>query len=336
MKIWVAGALLVLGATGLAMGYAEAIERAEHRPPVESARAELTDAEVQWQRLQNDPEALRLERLQARQRLELARAQLRLEQVRSAAEIGRAYTQVLDSEAAYRLASMSRELAERSVEIARLRYVKGGISRQDLRAAELRLEDAANGLRKADEARSLARTQLASLIGPNAGPQELRPPGNPVVPPLGAVYLSLHEHPDRLRMQHAVELAETALALLDPSYASRAQIEAAELQLAKARDGLDEVVRGLELQAKQRWQEVSRLQRELELVEKRDVEAATDQKIALQRYRSGLISEIDLLRARFARVQAAFEVQTAAHAYLNAAWDLAVATAQPLEVNDAP
>lgn len=101
-------------------------------------------------------------------------------------------------------------------------------------------------------------------------------PGNPVVPPLGAVYLSLHEHPDRLRMQYAVELAETALALLELSYVSRAQIEAAKLQLSKARDGLDEVVRGLMLQANQRRQEVSRLQRELKLAEKRDIEAATD------------------------------------------------------------
>lgn len=331
-----AAVLLVFALTALghAIGYADALFRASERPPVESARFELSDAEAQWKRLQNDPDALRIDRLKARQRLELARAQLRLEEVRAAAEISRAYTQVLDAESGYALARLGLELADRNLKIARLRYVKGGISRQALRDAELAYGDAASRLRKADEARSLARTQLTSLIGAVARFGDLEPPGEPVVPTLNTVYLSLNEHPDRLRMQQNVELAETALALLDPSYAPRAQIEAAELQLAKARDGLSEVVRGLELQAKARWQETAERRRARDLARERARKAERDLEIALQRYRSGLISEIALLQARFARAQAALDAQTAAHAYLNAAWDLAVAIAQPLEVRD--
>ena len=336
MKRWVATALLVLGSSALALSYSQALDAAGHRPPVESARAELLDAEVQWQRLQNDPEALRLDRLRARQRLELARARLRLERVRSMSEISRAYTQLLDAEAGYALARLGRELAERNAKIARLRFAKGGISRQELRDTELQLEDAENSVRKAEESRSLARTQLASLVGLSGRFEALEPPDEPLIPSLNTVYLSLHEHPDRLRMQQAVELAETALALLDPSYAPRAQIEAAELQLAKARDGLDEVVRGLELLAKQRWQEVAKKRRSRDLAFARDAKADRDLKIALKRYRSGLISELALLQARFEREQAAFDARASEHAYLNAAWDLAVAMAQPLEVNDEP
>jgi len=333
---WLLVLVLTLGSTTFALTYSEALEAVGQRPPVQSARAELVDAQDQLQRVQSDPEAVRLDRLQAQQRVELARAELRLERVRAAAEITRAYTQLLDAEAAYNVALLARDLAERNAKIARLRYAKGGISLQTLRDAELQLDDAKNTVRKSAEGRSLARTQLASLIGVSGRFEHLEPPGEPIVPSLNTIYLSLDEHPDRLRLQHAVELAENALALLDPSYAPRAQIEKAELQLSKARDGLDEVVRGLQLQAKQRWQNTAKMLRARDLARARMNKAKHDYKIAQERYAAGLISEIALLQAKLMREQAILDAQMAEHAYLNAAWDLAIAIAQPLEVNHAP
>lgn len=335
MKPWIPLTLLLSALPALALGYPEALARADDRPPVVAARAELDDAEAQWARTEADPAALRLERLQARQRRELAAAQLRLERVRASAEISLAYTQLLDAQAAYRLAERGFELAGRTLRVARLRYVKGGIGRQELRASELRLEEARNRLRQADDARALARARLFSLVGGPEPGEALAPAGTPVLPDLEAVYRHLDAHPDLLRAAQGVELAQTALALLDPSYAPRARIEAAQLQLTQARTAQEEVRRGLRLQAKARWQAVAERRRAFELARAENDKAARDLDVARERYRAGLISELALLQAELEREQAAVAVQNAEHALLAAAWELAVATAWPLEVQDA-
>jgi len=317
-----------------ALSYTEAIGLAKERAPVASAREELANAEQELRRLKADPQVLRMDLLRARQRVVLADAQLRLENVRAVAEISLAYTQLLDAESGFHVAKLGLELAERALKVARLRFAKGGISRQALHDAELRYNDAYNAVRRAEEARSLSRTQLASLIGVVVQAQDLEQPGAPVVLSLNMAYSSLLDHPDRIRFLHAVELAETALALLDPSYASKSRIEEARLQLVQARDGLSEVERALELQAKSRWQDVSARRRAAAIARERDRKAERDLQIALERYKLGLISQIELLQIRFERAQVALEAQNAEHSYLDAAWKLAVAIAQPLEVED--
>ncbi len=327
--LWLAAFLSPIAA---ALDYQEALDLAGARPPVLAARVELADAQTQFARVRAEPTALRLERLKARQRLDLAAAELRLARVRAAAEIGRAYTGVLSAQRWHAVSRQVADVARRAYEIARLRYVKGGISRQDLRQAELEWREAQDRAREADEALDLAWSQLVSLLGPQVRGQALSDPPRPLVPGLNAVFYSLWEHPERLRAWHGVQLAETARALLDPSYATPAQIEAAELRIEQAKAALREVERGLELRAKQLWQTVGERERGWRQAQDRLGQATRDLEIAKKRYASGLIAQIAYARVLLGELTAGAEAAQAYYDFLAAVWDLAEASSCPLEV----
>ena len=328
-------ALLVLVSSALALDYPQALQRAEERPPVVTARLQLQDARDQLARTESDPLALKLDRLKARQAVELAEAQLRLARVQARAEISAAYTQVLDAEAQRGLAREALAVAEKALAITRLRYEKGGATSQELTQAELGLADAQNRLEQAEKGVALARSRLASLLGGLAEDEPLAPAPELAVPTWEEVEAALSGHPDALRARQAVELARAARELLDPSYAPLAQIESAELAIERAQNGLREAERGLRLRAEARWQELDAKRRALELSEQKLAQAEEDLAIARARYEAGLIAEFALMQTQLKTAQARLERLTAYHAYLGAAWSLAESVALPLGVTGA-
>ena len=319
-------ALFVLAGSALALDYQTALSLSNERPTVISARLKFQDASDQLNRVSSDPLALRLDRLKASQEKELAEAELRLATISACSEISSAYTHVLDAESQVALAEKALELAEKGLQIARLRFEKGGASRQDVVAAEISLQDARNRLEAAKNGAQLARSQLVSLLGVEAGTDSLQPTPTIETPDWEEVLKSLEKHPDWLKAHHAAALAATALDLLDPSYASPAQLENARVNSERAAKGAVEAERGLKLRTERLWNSVADKRQTAGLAGEKLRKANEDLSIARKRFEAGLISEIALMQAELQQSQAQLENDAAQHALLAANWALFEAT----------
>ncbi|WP_457630034.1 TolC family protein [Oceanithermus sp.] len=322
MRKYVVFALLVLSFAAGALDYGSAVSLAKERPPVKSAYLKLQDADAQLARTQADPLALKLDLIKARQERDLAEAEYRLALIRAGSEISAAYTRVLDAEAQLELARQGLDLAKQGLQIAELRYEKGGASSQDVTSARINLQSAENRFKTARSGAELARSQLVSLLGMEAGSDALEPA--PLLDPPGwdALLKSLASHPDWLKPHQAEELARAAYKLLDPSYASPAQIENARTNMERAAKGAAEAERGLRLRLEQRWNDVAARRRDLELADESLQKARADLEIARKRFEAGLISSFALQNAELQTKQAALERDVAEHALLASVWSL--------------
>jgi len=314
--------LVLLAGTALALDYQTALSLAWQRPTVISAQLKLDNLEAQLERTNADPLALRLDRLRAKQNRDLAAAELQLARIRACSQISSAYTHVLDAEEQVLLAQKALALAEKVLKISRLRFDKGGASKQDVIAAEIKLREAQDQLKAAQNGAQLARSQLVSLLGVEAGSDKLEPTPTLATPAWREVSAALQKHPDWLKPHQVAELAAVAYELLDPSYAAPAQIEEARVGMERAQKGAGEAERGLRLLIKQRWNEVSRQKRTAALAAEKLEKALSDLDITRQRYRAGLISELALRHAELQTDQVRLELSAAQHAQLAALWSL--------------
>jgi len=328
-------ALAILAGPALALDYQTALSLAAQRPTVISARLKLDDAEAQLRRTIADPLALRLDRLKAQQNRDLAAAELRQARIHACAEISTAYSRLLDAEAQLKLAERGLALAERGLEITRLRLKKGGASEQELTVAEINLQEAKDRLQSASNGVELARSQLVSLLGVEAGTDSLEPTPTMATPAWDDLLRALETHPDWLKPHQAAELAATAHDLLDPSYAAPAQIENARVNMERAAKGAAEAERGLKIRAEMRWNEVTTKEQALELAGEKLQKARDDLAIARKRFDAGLISEFALQQVEMQEAQAALAHLVAEHDLLASQWALFEATGWlPPEVCD--
>ncbi|MEX2500884.1 MAG: TolC family protein, partial [Trueperaceae bacterium] len=227
-----------------------ALAQADRTSAVIRADLDAADAERAARRTEADPLALRIDRAQAEQALEMARAEADATRFGAYQDIAAAYAQVLAAQAQRELAEASLDLAERGVQIARLRFERGGATELEVRDAENERAEAANGVAAARQGEALARRSLRSLIGEDAS--DLAPvPGRLLavpVPDEEALVARLGASGPLLQVEQGVALARIGVELLDPSYAPAAQIDQAELQLEQAQEGAREARRGAELQ----------------------------------------------------------------------------------------
>lgn len=338
MKHWFIGLILVAScATSVTFAnevdLATALAAADSRPPVVDARLAFQDAERNLVRTEADPLALRLDLVQAQHAVRQGERTLAQARFEAYAAIGRAYTQALEADVQLALAERARDLAARSLEIARIRLERGSATRLDVQDAETDLARATSNVASAREGRELALTQLASLT-------ERKDPRPTTVdtrflaieiPAAASVTAGLADHPSLLQARQGLELAQVAHELLDPSYAAPVQIEQAELQIARAEEAAAEARRGLSLQSDQRLNAVNSAYDRM-LVERDAVAAARDREATeVQRYEAGLIAEVQLDQARLATAQAELAALQAAHGYLLALLDLQAATVTPIE-----
>ncbi len=335
MKQAILLALVAVAGYALALDYPTALSLADQRTTVVSARLRLANASASLERTEADPLALRIDRLRARQDRDLAATELRLSRIKACSEISSAYSHVLDAEAQVELAKEGLALATKGLKIARLRLEKGGASEQEVIAAEISLREAQNRLRAAENGAVLARSQLVSLIGVEAGSDALQTTPELETPPWEVLIGSLERHPDWLRAHQAAVLAAAAYDLLDPSYAAPAQIDEARTNKERAQKGADEAERGLKLRAEQRWNDVADKRQAMELAGEKLQKASDDLKIAQKRFQAGLISELALQQAELQEHRARLEHSVARHALLASQWALFEAVAWlPAEVCD--
>lgn len=315
-------------------GLDDLLATVDGRVGVITAQLDLDEAERALARTEADPLALRLDLTRARQAVALAEAEARAARLDALAEIAGAWARVRETELQVQLAAAARDLSARALDIARLRAERGSATQLDVEEAATSLEDADKNLAAARDGLALARADLAGLTG-HRGPAALQPLERErlerALPDDEVFEAALEGLPSLLQIAHGVELAGIGVELLDPSFASRAQIEQAETQLAQAEAGAAEARRGLALRTQALLnavvtaRETDRIARDA-LAQAREREA-----IEARRFEAGLIAEIALEQARLTTRQAELRAVQAEHGLMLALLDLQAGTLVPLE-----
>jgi outer membrane protein, heavy metal efflux system len=303
-----------------------------NRSAVVTAQLALNDATVALSRTQADPLALRLEQTQAQQKVALSQAQLDEAKYKAIQDITSGYTQLLEAQAALNLSTFARDLSHQNLQITTIRRDKGSATELEVQEAQNALEDAENNLASAEQGVALAKTNLEGLIGMPVLTLAPIPDESLVpLPALETVLANLDKLPTLLQVNQGIELAQLGVDLLDPSYASKSQIDTAQLQLETAQTSSSEVRRGLELQARTLYNQASTASETLSIRQDALSNALEREGLEKQRLDAGLIADIQYKQTQLATKQAELAALQAKHAYLNALLALQAGTMTPLE-----
>jgi outer membrane protein TolC len=312
---------------GLVLGHAAAqpldafLERAGESIGVVNAELERADAVRALALVESDPLALRPEQVQARQRAELTEAEAREALLEAYRDVAAAWARVREAELQVALAAAARDLSERSLAIARLRYERGSATVLDVQSASTDLLDAERTLQSARDGAELARADLAGVTGvrptETEGVDRARLSGLDV-PDGDELVEAVLRVPAVLRLQHAVELTGVASQLLDPSFASRRQIEEAALQQEQAAAGEREARRGLTLRARSLANSLSSALEGDRIAQEALAQAREREEVEGRRLEAGLIAEITFDGVRLQTMQAELRAVQAEHAVIDA------------------
>ena len=327
---------LLVAALGLATAQPleDFLARSDQAVGVVTAELERADAERAMQRSEADPLALRPERVQARQRAELAAAQATEALFEAYVDVASAYAQVREAELQVRIAEAGRALAERGVEVARLRLERGSATALEVQAAETDLREAERGANAARDGLALATRNLVGITGVTFDASEPVARDRLVgldVPDDAALEAAALGTPAVLQVRHGLALADLQVELLDPSFASRSQIDQAELQRAQAAAGADEARRGVTLLLRSRANTLASALEGDRIAQDALSQAREREDVERRRLAAGLISELAFEQVQLQTLQAELRAMQAEHALLAAALELQAATLVPLE-----
>jgi outer membrane protein TolC len=300
---------------------------------VVTADLEREDAERALALVESDPLALRPELVQARQRSELAEAEATEALLEAYRDVAAAWARVREAELQVAIAQAARDLAARSLQIAELRYERGSATILDVQTASTDLLDAERALQSATDGAALARADLAGVTGLSVAatePLDRSRFGDLVVPADDELQDAVLRVPAALRLQHAVELTGVAASLLDPSFASRRQIEEARLQQEQAAAGEREARRGLALRARSLASALASALEGDRIAQEALAHAREREDVERRRLEAGLIAEIAYDGVRLQTMQAQLRALQAEHAVLEAALALQAGALWPL------
>jgi outer membrane protein, heavy metal efflux system len=312
----------------------DVLARIDDRVGVITTRLDLEEARRASARTTADPLALRLDLTQARQAVELATAQAEAARYDAMAEFARAWASVREASLFVTLREQGFDLARRSAAIAQVRFERGGATRLDVDEAQTALRDAENNLAVARNQRDLALADLIGITG-LAGPFALeaidRERLDAPLPDEADFVAALAGLPPVMQVDHGVELSRIAVDLLDPSYASRAQIEQARTQLTQLEGRAVEARRGLTLRTQQLLSAVDGARESDRIARDALGQAREREAIEARRFDAGLIAEIALLQTRLGTSQALLRAVQAENALMRALLDLQAGTLIALE-----
>jgi outer membrane protein, heavy metal efflux system len=312
----------------------ELLGTAWSRTGVVTATLELDEARAALTRTEADPLALRLDLTRARQAVALAEAEADAAWFEAVAEVAGAWAQVREAEHQVALAAAARDLSSRAVDIARLRFERGSATRLDVEEAVTQLGDADLNLAAARDGLALARANLGGLTG-HPGPFALEPLERGrlerALPDDATFVAALDGLPPVLQLTQAIELATLGVELLDPSFASRAQIEGARTQLAQAEAGATEARRALTLRTRSLLNAVTTARETDRIARDALAQAREREAIEGRRFEAGLIAEIALEQTRLGTGQAELRAVQGEHGLMRALLDLQAGTMVALE-----
>lgn len=327
--------LLLLGLLPAAHAFTleEALGSAAARPAAVTARLELLNASNELLRVDGDPLALRLDLVQAQQAVQLKAIELTAAHYEALLEISEAYVGALQARNQLELAEHGLALAESGLRIAEIRVENGSATQLELQEARVSAADAARGATAARSGLALAVSNLEGMTGKELTAAELESVPDSfliALPDLAAVLQHAREAPQLLQAVQGLELARLGVSMLDPSYASAAQIESAETQLATTEELVTEARRGLELQTRNLYLQAETSAAAVAIEQDSADNARERLRFQQERLDSGLIAQIQFDQERLTRLQAELALQQARHDYLTGVLRLAAGTLVPL------
>lgn len=327
---------LLLVALGAAQAYTldDALRHAQSWPTVVVAEQELAAAREDLDRTVSDPFALRLDKVQAQQRVALSDVKVDESYLTAISEIGTAYAAQLQALSEQQTARASEALSRRLLEVAQVRQERGSATGVEVREAEAALEVARAVRHAADETLIFARNTLRGILPLEAEVGTLEPIAQTAIvrplPPISAVLSAATKTTALLTLQQAVTLARLNLSLLDPSYSSAREIEAANTALETANSTFTETTRTRFAEVRTLYAQTSAAQ-ELYLAQQRSTRAAKSRlRLQQERFALGLASELELNQSELDTMNVQLETMRAKHNYVTSLLQLQTLAAMPL------
>lgn len=300
---------------GNALGYTERMSA------VLNAKEELKAATANNARVAQDPLAVRLDKVEAAQREELAAASYEQSRYNAMKDLASAYLRALQAAEQRTLAEKGLLLSEQGLKIAQIRLENGSATDFDLDDARNGLEQAQNGVRAAKDGETLALRSLSSLLGQEIAAGTLEPLSSNYllkVPQLGRVKQNSKRSPNLLNIAHKTQLARLGRDALDPLFAAKTQIDDAARGLKVAQSGLADAKRGFSLQVEGTHTQATMAARNLKTRAQSAANAQRKYQTQVQRYQGGLISKVQLEQAELQARRAEMQAHSASAAYVNA------------------
>ena len=313
-------ALLVFSVAN-ALTLEDALKSAPSRPNAVTAKLELLNAQNSLIRVQGDPLALRVERVQAEQAAALKRAQFEQASYSAMLEIAQAYTGVLGANEQFALAQQGLALSETSLGVANIRVENGSATPLDVQEAQVALNEAKKNAVAAHNGLGVARNNLEGMIGQKVEASGLEPvPDSFLVelPALKQVLGAADHHPQLLEARQGLELARVGVETLDPSYASSSQLENARTQFQTTEELVQESRRGFKLQVRNLYLQAGNAQETYDVA--RDGLANAQKRLSFKRDRleSGLLAQIQYDQSVLEFAQTELTTAQARYDYLSA------------------
>lgn len=297
-----------------------ALFRIETIGSVKLAKAEVTEAQSNYNRQLTDPALTKPTQIQARQRVELAQAKLDAARRAAQVQVVNAYTQALEAAQQVALAQKAVELSEMSVNIAQIRLNNGSGTALDLKDAQRSLQDAQKNANTAKNGYNLSLKNLKNLIGQF---EKLDPIAQlPAVPDDSIVETIAGRSVNLLQLKQGLEMAQMQVGLLDPSYASQSQIDAAQLQADNVAQNLEDVMNGEVLQVGSSYDQLTSAYKGIDIAGKAQDNTEEAYNNDVKRLQSGLISKIALKQSELKLVQANLGLLQARNAYVRSFYSL--------------
>lgn len=305
-------------ATSFALTFAEALQRAAVQPLVLAAEQGVAAARDEVTRTTADPAALKLERVQAQQRLIFARAQTRQAHYQAAEEIGSAFSAALLAEQEAQLAATNERLSRGYLADVTRRLQNGEATRLEVRETAATLGVAVANRQYAAVTASLRLQALSSLVAVDlpvspeaiAGTWIIRP-----LPPLSALLGRLDDTVTLLAARQAYALAQLNLEVLGPRYSAPRSRVAAAAQRTAAAVALANTRRSVREQLQTLYAQTEAAQRLYQA--QTEVSAAAQTRFGRQRQAlaRGSISELEFRQAAYTAGAAELELHRTSHQF---------------------
>lgn len=312
----------------------DALANARSRPSVVAAAQAQTVSQADFARTRADPFALKLDRALAQQAFTLSEVKAAEAYYAALSEIGSAYANQLQAVLEQRAALANEALSRRQASVARIRFSRGSITQVEVDEAEAVLGVATAGREASDKALTFARNALGALLPVNDSVGQLEPIPDEAVaralPDIDAVLSATAKTSALLSLQQEASLARISASLLDPSYSSVREIDAADTVLKTATAVYLETTRTLFAEVRTLYAETSAAQ---ELFQAQQASAAAAQtRLLLQRQRfgRGLLSDLELKQAEFDAMSAQLEMTRAKTTFVTSLLELQATSALPL------
>ena len=206
-----------------------------------SAQTELASAQRDYERVKADPLSLRLDILQAEQKVSSDQEALDKALLSNRVNATEAFFNALESDESLSNAQKQFEIANATLSAQQIRYQAGAITQIDLSNAQNDAVEAERRVSDAQNTRNLAYSQLTSKLGQEPVGLMVYTADAPQLAPLEQYQAQALEKNSQLNgLKRNVSLSQAQLEIVDNAFSSRSQIESAKDTLSNVQLNLSD------------------------------------------------------------------------------------------------